>query len=250
VSNDPIQPPVPPPPPDPTAPIPARPPGEPPPSQSGSRRIWIVVAGIVAVVAVVGTIAAIALSGDDDTRAGQGPSVTLPSSPTGARPFETTGLSPQPTGSTGTTGSANPGCLGAPAPATLADGRYFGFVESVDLDSGTMGFDLACFYTGEEANEQAAQRGDEVPVPNDVYIVNDNTTIRDVPVDPSTELLLIDWNECCETSPGAELDAFASAIGEQDFVEIGGRRYAGSLSPYWVTIENGQVILIEEQFLP
>lgn len=249
MSNDPTRPPVPPQPPDPTAPIPSRPPGEPPPSQSGSRRNWIVVAGIVAVVAVVGTIATIALSGDDDTRAGQGPtgepSVTLPSSPT-----ETTGLSPQPTGSTGTTGSANPGCSGAPAPATLADGRYFGFVESVDLDSGTMGFDLACFYSGEEANEQAAQRGDEVPVPNDVYIVNDNTTIRDVPVDPSTELLLIDWNECCETSPGAELDAFASAIGEQDFIEIGGRRYAGSLSPYWVTIENGRVALIEEQFLP
>ena len=34
------------------------------------------------------------------------------------------------------------------------------------------------------------------------------------------------------------------------FVEIGGRRYAGSLSPYWVTIESGQVVLIEEQFLP
>ena len=249
MSNDPTQPPVPPLPPDPTAPIPARPPSEPPPNRGNSRRTWVVVVGIVVVVALVGTIAAIALSGDDDTQAGQGPtgepSVTLPSSPT-----ETTGPSPQPTGSTGTTGSANPGCSGAPAPATLADGRYFGFVESVDLDSGTMGFDLACVYSGEEANEQAAQRGDEVPVPNDVYIVNDNTTIRDVPVDPSTELLLIDWNECCETSPGAELDAFASAIGEPDFVEIGGRRYAGSLSPYWVTIENGQVVLIEEQFLP
>jgi len=104
------------------------------------------------VVALVGTIAAIALSGDDDTQAGPGPTgepgVTLPSSPS-----ETTGPPPQPTGSTGTTGSANPGCSGAPAPATLADGTYFGFVESVDVDSGTMGFDLACFYTGEEANE-------------------------------------------------------------------------------------------------
>ena len=248
MSNDPTQPPVPPLPPDPTAPIPARPPSEPPLNRGNSRRTWVVVVGIVVVVALVGTIAAIALS-DDDTRAGPGPtgepSVTFPSSTT-----ETTGPSPQPTGSTGTTGSANPGCSGAPAPATLADGTYFGFVESIDVDSGTMGFDLACFYTGEEANEQAAQRGDEVPVPNDVYIVNDNTTIRDVPVDPSTELLMIDWNECCETSPGAELDAFASAIGEPDFVEIGGRRYAGSLSPYWVTIENGQVVLIEEQFLP
>jgi hypothetical protein len=249
VSNDPTEPPVPPQPPDPTAPIPARPPSQPTPGRGKGRRTWIVVAGIVVVVAVVGTLAAIALSDDDDTQAAPGPtgvpSVTLPSSPT-----ETTGPSPQPTGSTGSTGSANPGCSGAPAPATLADGTYFGYVESVDVDSGTMGFDLACFYTGEEANEQAAQRGDEVPVPNDVYIVNDNTTIRDVPVDPSTELLLIDWNECCETSPGAELDAFASAIGGPDFVEIGGRRYAGGLSPYWVTIENGQVVLIEEQFLP
>ena len=248
MSDDPTEPPVPPQPPDPTAPIPARPPSEPPPSRGSSRRT-IVVAGIVVVVAVLGTLAAIALSGDDDTQAEPGPtgepSVTLPSSPT-----ETTGPSPQPTGSTGTTGSANPGCSGAPAPATLAEGTYFGFVESVDVDSGTMGFDLACFYTGEEANEQAAQRGDEVPVPNDVYIVNDNTTIRGVPVDPSTELLMIDWNECCETSPGAELAAFASAIGGSDFVESGGRRYAGSLSPYWVTIENGQVVLIEEQFLP
>jgi hypothetical protein len=246
VSNDPTEPPVPPQPPDPTASIPARPPNEPPPTRGSGRRTWIVVAGIVVVVAVVGTLAAIALGDDDDTQAEPGPtgepSVTLPSSPTA-----TTDPSPQPTGSTG---SANPGCSGAPAPATLADGTYFGFVESLDVDPGTMGFDLACFYTGEEANEQAAQRGDEVPVPNDVYIVNDNTTIRDVPVDPSTGLLLIDWNECCETSPGAELAAFASAIGETDLVEIGGRRYAGGLSPYWVTIENGQAVLIEEQFLP
>ena len=208
------------------------------------------VAVVVALVALGGVIAAIALDEEDEDQPSF-PIATGPAPPTG-----TPGPSAQPTGPTdatgptGVTGSANPGCSGTPAPATLADGTYFGFVKSIDTGSDAMAFDLACFYTGDEANEQAAQRGDEVPVPNDVYIVNDNTTIRDVPVDPSTELLLIDWNECCETSPGAELDAFASAIGEQDFVEIGGRRYAGSLSPYWVTIENGQVVLIEEQFLP
>ena len=41
-----------------------------------------------------------------------------------------------------------------------------------------------------------------------------------------------------------------SAIAQEDFVEIDGFRYAGSLSPYWVTIEDGRVVLIEEQFLP
>ena len=116
------------------------------------------------VVAVVGTLAAIALSGDDDTQAGPGPtgepSVTLPSSPT-----ETTGPSPQPTGSTGATGSANPGCSGAPAPATLADGTYFGYVESVDVDSGTMGFDLACFYTGRKRTNRPPSAVTRSPSP-------------------------------------------------------------------------------------
>ena len=80
--------------------------------------------------------------------------------------------------------------------------------------------------------------------------MNDNASTREVPVDPSVELLLIDWNACCETSPGAELDAFASALGERDLVEIDGFRYAGGLSPYWITIEDGRIVGIEEQFLP
>jgi hypothetical protein len=211
----------------------------------------MVVVVVAVLLALVGTIAAIALGGDDEEQAGgvtDEPSVTAPTSPNG-----TTGPSTGPTGPTGptsATGSSNPGCSGTPAPATLADGTYFGFLESIDVGSGVSGFDLACFYTGDEANEQAAARGDEVPVPNDVYIVNDNPSTRDVPVDPSVELLLIDWNACCETSPGAQLDAFASALGDQDFVEIDGFRYAGGLSPYWITIEEGRIVGIEEQFLP
>ncbi len=206
---------------------------------------------VAVLLALAGMIPAIALGGgDEDEAAGptDEPTVTAPTSPTG-RTGPSTGPT-GPTGSTGTTGSSNPGCSGTPAPATLADGSYFGFLESIDVGSGVSGFDLACFYTGDEANEQAAARGDEVPVPNDVYIVNDNPSTRDVTVDPSVELLLIDWNACCETSPGAQLDAFASALGEQDFVEIDGFRYAGGLSPYWITIEEGRIVGIEEQFLP
>jgi hypothetical protein len=226
----------------------AQPPATPPPGKGRGSRRWIVVVVVAVLLALVGAIATIALGGDDEERAAggtDGPSVTAPTSPTG-----TTGPSTGPTGSTGTTGSSNPGCSGSPAPPMLADGTYFGFLESIDVGSGVSGFDLACFYTGDEANEQAAARGDEVPVPNDVYIVNDNPSTRDVPVDPSVELLLIDWNACCETSPGAQLDALASALADQDFVEIDGFRYAGGLSPYWITIEEGRIVGIEEQFLP
>ena len=232
--------------------MPAQPPGQPPTGGTSTRRTLLIVLAVIAVLVVGGAVLAFALS-DDDEPSTSGPtgatSVTGPTSPT-----ETTGPT-GPTGSTGTTGvtgldTGNAGCAGATAPETLADGTYFGFFDSIDVDTGVTQFDLACFYTGEEANQQAAARGDEVPVPNDVYIVNDNPATRDVPVDPSAELLLIDWNACCETGPGATLDGLASALGHKNFVEIDGWKYAGSLSPYWVTIANGQIVGIEEQFLP
>ena len=228
--------------------MPAQPPVQPPAGGGSTRRTWLIVAAVVAVLVVGGAVLAFALSDGDDERAASGPtgepSVTAPTSPTGP--------TAEPTGPTGATGedTGNAGCAGATAPETLADGTYFGFFESIDVDTGVTQFDLACFFTGDEANQQAAARGDEVPVPNDVYIVNDNPGTRDVPVDPSAELLLIDWNACCETGPGAQLDALASALGHKNFVEIDGWRYAGSLSPYWVTIANGQIVGIEEQFLP
>ncbi len=245
MSTDPTQPP---PPPESTAPLPGRP-AEPP--GGDGRSFWVIISIVVAILVVAGVIAAIALSGDDDeTPHTGGPAhtaatgATQPTAPTGA-------TATAPTGATGPTEptSENLGC-GTSAPDTLPDGRYFGFVKEVDTASGTMSFDLACFYTGEEANKQAAARGDEVPVPNDVYIVNDNIKKRALALGPSVELQLIDWNNCCETTPGADLDAFATAIGSKGFTDIGGRRYAGQGSPYWVTIEGDQVVLIEEQFLP
>src|SRR4029453_8481973 len=222
-----------------------------PTARGGARRTWLSVAAVGAVLVVGGAVLAFALSDGDEEKAASGPtgetSVTGQTSPTG-----TTGQSAEPTGPTGETGqdTGNAGCAGTAAPEKLAGGTSFGFFESIDVDTGVAQFDLACFYTGEEANQQAPARGDEVPVPNDVYIVNDNPATRDVPVDPSAELLLIDWNNCCETGPGAQLDALASALGHRNFVEIDGWRYAGGLSPYWVTIANGQIVGIEEQFLP
>jgi hypothetical protein len=219
-----------------------------PPQGRESSRVWPVVAIVIAALVVGGAVGAILLSADADEPVSTGATgTTITTGVTG--PTEPTG--PTSTGSTGGTGTAagNLGC-GTPAPTILPEGTYFGYVLSIDTASGALAFDLACFYTGEEANEQAAQRGDEVPVPNDVYIVNDNTKIRNLTVDPSLELVVLDWNSCCEPKPGADLEDFASALGNDDFSEIGGRSYAGSLSPYWVTIEDGVVSRIEEQFLP
>ena len=243
--------------------VPPAPPGPsdtaPTPTPPGRRRRWLPIAAIVAAVAIAGTVGAIALGGGDDPLVGPTGGATGTTATTGSTGSTSATGATAATGATsasgpsGTTGSAVAnGCSGGTAPTILPDGIYFGHVEGLDTVSGAMALDLACFYTGEEANRQAASAGEEVPVPNDYFIVNQNTKIRNLTVDPSAtpKLMLIDWNRCCDPRPGADLDAFASSRGSKRFVEIDGRLYAGNVSYYWVTVEDGFVTRIEEQFLP
>lgn len=161
---------------------------------------------------------------------------TGPTAPTGAT------AATAPTGPTGVpTGSLEP---------ELEDGEHFGFVESVRVQDGTMVFDLAYFLTGDEANEAAAERGFEVPVPNDYFIVNDNPRLRTLALSPDLELALLDWNRCCDAFIDGDLETFAVAVEADDITTVGDQIYYGSLSPYWLTIEDGVVTRIEEQYLP
>ena len=77
----------------------------------------------------------------------------------------------------------------SPAPE-LQDGRQFGLIRSVDVQTspGTIVFDAADQLTGEEANRAAAAHGDEVPVPNDVYKVNDDGTLHTLALSPAAEI--------------------------------------------------------------
>jgi hypothetical protein len=196
--------------------------------------------GLVPALLVTATLALAACASDDPTVGPTGGAA--PSDPTGVTaatgPTADTGTTAQ-TGATGETGS----------PAELEDGEHFGFVEEVDPTDGTLVFDLAYFLTGEAANEAAAEHGDEVPVPNDYYIVNDNDLLRTLTLADHLELSLLDWNHCCDERFDGDLDSFARAIDEGTF-EAGGFVYNGTLSPYWLTVEDGEIVRIEEQYLP
>jgi hypothetical protein len=147
----------------------------------------------------------------------------------------------------GTVDAAEP----APFPGTsLEDGRHFGYVRSVDADARTIEFDLANFLTGEEA-DRAYQKatGDSGPVPNDHFVVNDNPMLRTLTLAPDVRLRLLDWNHCCETFFDGDLSLFAQAIEQQADVTDGGLLYRGQ-SQWWITIENGFVTEIEEQYSP
>jgi hypothetical protein len=158
-----------------------------------------------------------------------------------------------PTGPTATGGTPSPLPSATPLEepdAELVDGRHFGWVRAVDLEALSIEFDLASFLTGDEANEAAEERGDETPVPNDYYIVDDNPRLRTLGVGPTLEIVLFDWNRCCDETIPAGLDAFAEAIASDEPITVDGSLLYGGYSPYWITIEGGVITRIEEQYLP
>ena len=121
----------------------------------------------------------------------------------------------------------------------LQDGRQFGLIKSVDETSpGTIVFDPADQLTGEEANRAAAAHGDEVPVPNDIYKVNDDPTVHALALSRDVEIRLINWDRCCDTVT-ADPESFKASFRGSD-------NYWG----FWVTLEDGVVVKIEEQYHP
>lgn len=132
-----------------------------------------------------------------------------------------------------------------PSPV-IEDGRSFVFLKTVaNLDTTpNMTFDLAIFLNGDAANQAAAERGDEVPVPNDVYIINDNPKLRTVAIDPGVQILVYDWAKCCESYTSITLDRFAGYVAHST------NRFHGTFSPYWITVQGGVIVKIQEQYLP
>jgi hypothetical protein len=132
----------------------------------------------------------------------------------------------------------------------LEDGRHFGYVRAVDVDAGTIVFDLAYWLSGEEADRAYQEAtGETGHVPNDYYVVNDNPKLRTLALAPDVRVRLLDWNDCCDTFFDADLDVWAQAIETNEHIEDGGHEYSNN-TQVWITVQDGVVTLIEEQYSP
>lgn len=149
-------------------------------------------------------------------------------------------LDPVPT-STDDASPAGDGCS-PDGDGLLPDGTWFGLLTSAGPDTATFGLDLACFFTGGAA-DAAALADDpaaEVPVPNGVYIRNESDEGYALVDSGSATIYLLD------PAGGAELSApvvgFEAAAADLD----------GLLQPayVWVVISGGEVMLLQQQYLP
>lgn len=105
---------------------------------------------------------------------------------------------------------------------TLADGRHFGRVTALEPAEQRLAFDVA------------ELEGDMVDDPEDAVV--------ELPIAEDVEVRLLD--PCCELSDAtfeAWLDGFTPD--DRSF-------YTTSLSYYWLTIEDGEVVAVDEQYIP
>ena len=209
------------------------------PAEPRDRRKALIVGAIVAALLVFGLGYLLGTGGSDQPAAASPVITTAP--PTSAVP------SPTPNETASPTPSAIP--TAEPAGDTLPDGRYF--VQLTDIQGGEEGplllqYDLAYFLTGEDANQAAADRGLETPVPNDYFIVNDNPKLRLASLEGVYSVKYIPEGSGLSTPVKAHEAQFLGWMGESVQTDFPPK----DTSWWWITIANGSVTKIEQQYLP
>lgn len=144
-------------------------------------------------------------------------------------------LSPPPAypGSNGANGS---GCDAGTGP--LTDGAWFGYVET--SDSVGVAFDLACFFFGPVAETEAEADGSSAP--GGFYIRNQNPLTRDIAIPASSAVYTIDAST---GNTFLELTFADWPAGTGGYIPC-----PGEFCGVWITITDGLITGIVEQYLP
>jgi hypothetical protein len=137
-------------------------------------------------------------------------------------------------------------------PPATSSAEHFGYIRSVSTagPAATLAFDEAEFLTGDAAQKAAEEDGVVAPgesVPNDYYVRNRDKTTMTLRIASDAKITAKRCSLCRHGRPG-ELGAFLAAFGKrrQTYADP----YRGKYSQYWLTIEDGEVLAIDEQYLP
>jgi hypothetical protein len=133
------------------------------------------------------------------------------------------------------TGASGSGC--APGSGSIPAGVWFGYAAAGNATS--VQFDLACWYFGDLAWEIADAYGETAE--NDYYIVNENPTLRTVPVAPGAVVHHID-----PMSIGHDPISYPDWLLEPP----GYLMCPFEFCPLWLYVNDGVVTEILEQYVP
>lgn len=198
--------------------------------------IAVSVAFVVLLAAVVtGLIATQDRGGEDGT---QSPAATS---------VEPSATAPPTTDAGGGAAPAAPTRPTPPATPVLADGRHPVYLTDIDVAGRSVKFDLIQFLTGDEADAAYHRDYPDEPygVPNDYYIINDNPKLRRLPVADDIAVTVLDWNAGFRplVVAFADMPTELAARGEFPGEHLG-------VNPFWLTVDNGTITAIDEQYIP
>lgn len=138
-------------------------------------------------------------------------------------------------------------------------GRYFGYIRTLNTGTqpATFEFDVAEFFTGDAALQEAIDDGDPEAVsmgslPSDIYIRNRSTNLRAVPVGSDVVVTLISCVEVCGsvTRDLQTLDLFLAGSLESTDPAVAREYYGTPDSLFDITLRDGEAVRIDEQYLP
>jgi hypothetical protein len=129
----------------------------------------------------------------------------------------------------------------------LGDGHHPVFLTGIDMAARTVEFDLIQFLMGDEATAayHEDQPDDPAGPPNDYYIVNDNPRLRRLPAAENVEVTVLDRGGGFQRQVIAFADLPARLAA--DLVPDDDRIWP---SPFWLTVNDGTITAIEEQYIP
>lgn len=138
----------------------------------------------------------------------------------------------------------------ATAVSTEPDGRYPGIIKSIDAAGS--GWQIVIDYVqvlgGAEANAAAAAHGDETPVPNDYYVVNDNPKLRTIPVANTCAVLMHD-TPAANPSDGYIMGDVTITFDDFRVNRWGAQNYYRD-AIYYIDIAGGVITNIEHFWVP
>lgn len=143
--------------------------------------------------------------------------------------------------------STAPGPLPGPSPA-----ERFGYIRSVSTagPAATLAFDEAEFLTGDAAQKAAEEDGavpPGEPVPNDYYIRNRDKTTQTLRI-ANDATITAKRCQLCRHGRDGQLGPFLASFMKEG--QTYADAYRGKNTLYWLTIENDEVVAIDEQYVP